>query len=358
MRSAISVCFSVVVLSMFIGGCSKPPDELYDEAIVAMSRGDRDKAERKLRTVVHQDPEFVEAHFQLAQLLESKGNSSDALPSYEKVISLRPTHAAAKFRLAEIHFRSDDFQKALTHIHPMVEGTAVYSLQDKTRAAQLSKMIQANKDAKDKIAELEQHFAGQQLQTATDRDKLEELADSYHFFGKLLVDRQNPERALEYQKKGSEIRTVLIRKFEEDVQQNPSDRDAKKRLADLHYKQAEVVLLTGALAEGVGLLKKSIEYDPSVARHYYALAQLAEKDGFTPREEILGYVRRAVELEPDNAVYRFSLAGFYCGDKRYEEGKRELEKILAMDPDPALKMQARARLAQVEKELAEQNQQP
>ncbi len=351
MRCAAVACFSVLIFSILICGCSKPPDELYDEAVVAMSRGDKEKAERKLRTAAHQDPEFVEAHYQLGQLLEGKGNVPEAIACYEKVTSLRPTHAAAKFRLGEIYFRQDEFDKALSQLQPMTEGNAVYSLQDKTRATQYSKMIQANKDAVEKIAELEK-------QSTSDPSILDELADAYHLYGKLLVDRQNPERALEYQKKGSDVRRELLQRLEEEFRQKPSDRKLATRLAELYYKEAEVVLLTGDLTKGVDLLKKSIECDPRIAKNYYALAQLAEKEGSFSREQILGYVRKAVDLDPGNAVYRFSLAGFYCGDKRYQEGKRELEKIIESSPDPALKLQAKARLAQVEKEIAEQNKQP
>jgi len=203
-------------LALFLligGGCSKPPDELYDEAVVAASRGDLPKAERKLRVVVRRDPEFVDAHFQLARIFEQTDRTSEAAQEYEKVVALRPTYSAALFRLAEIHFKNEEFGKALEQLRPMLGTEAVFSMQEKVQAARLNNMIAANKKQKEHLDELLKRFE-------TDPSCGEELADAHHEYGKRLVDCQEPQRAIENQEKGSAIRVPIIESYKKQLEKN------------------------------------------------------------------------------------------------------------------------------------------
>ena len=343
-RLLIALLAGCTVFS-FVTGCSKPPGELYDEAIVATTRGDFERAQRKLKVVVARDPEFVDAHFQLGKIYEIQRETDKARECYDQVVALQPTHSLALFALGQIYFRENRFDKALEQVKPVVEAQGTFSVREKVQAQVLMRAIEKNKDVKSKIDSLES-------QSKTDENVTEELSDAYHLYGKLLVERQMMQQAIEVSEQGSHLRKRFLKEYEARLRDHPTDAELSKRLGALYYKEAEVFLLLKDISSAVDSLRQTINYDPSVAKYHFALAQLAHESGSATQDELVELVKKAVELEPDNAQYHLSLAGFYCGVEDYRKGKAELEKVLELDPNPKAEAYARNRLKQLEQELA------
>jgi len=336
------ICFLLLVV-----GCSKPVPQLYDEAVVAMYRGSLDKAERKLLRVIKKDPKFEQAYFQLGQVKERQMDYEEAISAYQNVLALRENHTSALFRLTTLHFSRDEFGSALASLEPLLKEDIILGSRDRARAANLKKTIDENIAFKKKLTDLEKRMADGE-------DCVEELSDAYHEYGKMLVQRQSVQKAIDYQQESSQLRHVLLDRYSQQAEDNPYDATAAAVLGKIYYQDAELALLFKDVNKAVLALRRAISYDPSTAKYHYALAQLASKNGSVPKEEIITLVERAVEIDPDNPGYRLALAGFYCGSERFEDGKAQLEKVLASNPEPELAAHARARLTEVERELAKE----
>ena len=80
-----------------------------DEA--ALKRG-----EALLRTVIAQNPSSAEAQFELGKLLEDRGAWAESIPPLQKAMSIRPSYAAAHYRLAIAYAHTGRKQDAAEEI--------------------------------------------------------------------------------------------------------------------------------------------------------------------------------------------------------------------------------------------------
>lgn len=339
-----AIVLIVWLIPVLLSGCSKPAEDLFDEAVVASKRGDLKKAERKLKVAVRKDPEFIHAYLQLAQVYEARGKTEEAIEAYEKSISLRPGQASALMRLASIYFEQEKFQEALDQLSPILNENAVYSQAVKVQAAQMKVVVEKIKEAKEAIDRLEDT-----------PENAEPLSEAYYQYGKLLVETNKPQEASEFHQKALSLRESVVAKYQQMVLDNPSDASASTRLGELFYQNAEAYLMRGDVDSAVDALRRAVLSDDTQANYHFALAQLSDKQGATDREDIIALVEKAVRLDPDNPVYRFALAGFYSSDEKLEQGKAQLEKIIDMEDDPNVIARAKKHLALVEKKLAEQS---
>ncbi len=87
---AILLTLSIFSVNAFAGLSKKTDDEVYNEAVDLIMELDFKKAEKKLRTVLKNKPEFAEAHNNLAYCLRKQGsdNYEEALTHYNRAIEL------------------------------------------------------------------------------------------------------------------------------------------------------------------------------------------------------------------------------------------------------------------------------
>jgi tetratricopeptide (TPR) repeat protein len=74
-----------------------------------------DQAEKYYREAIALQPNFVGAHYGLAELLMARGREQQAIAEYEKCIEIEPRHIAARFQLAEAATRAGRFDDAIDH---------------------------------------------------------------------------------------------------------------------------------------------------------------------------------------------------------------------------------------------------
>jgi tetratricopeptide (TPR) repeat protein len=73
------------------------------------------EVEALLRQSVRVDPKFWPAHFELAQLEESRDNRENAIESLLRVVRLNPEYAPAHYSLAQLYAQSGDRPRAVEH---------------------------------------------------------------------------------------------------------------------------------------------------------------------------------------------------------------------------------------------------
>jgi TolB-like protein/DNA-binding winged helix-turn-helix (wHTH) protein/Flp pilus assembly protein TadD len=86
-------------------------------------------------------------------------------------------------------------------------------------------------------------------------------------------------------------------------------------------------------AEAERSYKRAIELNPnySVAHHWYGAGYLAAIPSKT--EEMISELRKAHELDPLSPMITTDLGAFLCYARRYDEGMKELQEVLKLDPD-------------------------
>lgn len=80
---------------------------VYAKALQAAGAGGdgSDRIEPLLREAIRRQPKFWETHFELAQVLEQRGNLAGAAVGFQTAIALNPKQAAPHYRLARVYER-------------------------------------------------------------------------------------------------------------------------------------------------------------------------------------------------------------------------------------------------------------
>ena len=89
------------------------PDALHLLGVVALERGDPDRAIQLIGKVLAVVPNFAEGHSNLGNALRAAGRLADACASYRRAIRLRPDFAAAHNNLGRVLCEQGDFAAAV-----------------------------------------------------------------------------------------------------------------------------------------------------------------------------------------------------------------------------------------------------
>jgi tetratricopeptide (TPR) repeat protein len=87
----------------------------FDQAMAALRSGDAAGAERGLRKALRAVPDFVEAQYNLAYVMQSAGRLEEAIAGYRRAIALHPRMAAAHNNLANALRTQGRADEALAH---------------------------------------------------------------------------------------------------------------------------------------------------------------------------------------------------------------------------------------------------
>jgi tetratricopeptide (TPR) repeat protein len=88
----------------------------FNLAVCYTKTGDMERAIATYRTLLGQNETLYEAHVNLAILLEQTGKRQDAGDQFEKAAALRPDDGQAQLNLGMFYMRSDEIDKAYTHL--------------------------------------------------------------------------------------------------------------------------------------------------------------------------------------------------------------------------------------------------
>jgi tetratricopeptide (TPR) repeat protein len=100
-----------------------------------------------------------------------------------------------------------------------------------------------------------------------------------------------------------------------------------------YFRAASEFLKAGESARAAPLLRKSLEINPNNAESRLTLANILSRDGKT--EAARTHLLKILELQPDHAEAHYGLADILSRDGKTEEAKTHLLKILELQPDNA-----------------------
>ncbi|HEU4929581.1 MAG TPA: tetratricopeptide repeat protein [Candidatus Krumholzibacteria bacterium] len=89
------------------------------------------EATGEYRRVLALKPEFFEAQFDLASVLEKQGQHEDALREYEKAAALKPQDAEARYNVGAMLLKQNRYDQALPHLEAAASIDSTHALASK-----------------------------------------------------------------------------------------------------------------------------------------------------------------------------------------------------------------------------------
>lgn len=304
-------------------------EALYQIALIEQKAGRNEEAISRFEASIEADPDNMQSRYSLAQMYEIRGDTAAALSAYAGILDRDPKNVVLLNHIGEISFLIGDadaargfFERAKS-IMPSHPATCLWlALLDE----QANRFAEAAGQIRDSAALSEDASLNLRLSYyLTQADKLPEAVavlekayqrwpdneDIAYFLGLGYDDLKKPQKAVEMMTQVLKLR--------------PDHRDARFQLGAIYEKLGDMVQVELQFKE----LLKSHPNDASALN--YLGYSLADRD--LKLDDAEGYIRKAVELQPDKGAYLDSLAWVLFKRGKNEESLEILDKAIAMLPD-------------------------
>jgi tetratricopeptide (TPR) repeat protein len=263
-----------------------------------------DKALPFYKKVVELRPTYPQIREKLAGCFIETGQTDAAIGVIEDLVKANPLSISAYDQLTQLYLKAGNQQKAL--------GTARQALllepQTLPRHLQVIDLLFKQKDYQS---------AADALEEARKRFPQAGLLTYYH--GVALSQIKQHDEAM--------------RAFEKAlVEAGNSQPDLLN--ADFYFDYGAAAEQAGQYVKATELFRKSIELDPANAARSYNYLGYMWIERSENLEEAGQFIRRALEMEPNNGAYIDSLGWLYFKQNRFEEALTELLRAAELLPEP------------------------
>ncbi len=252
-------------------------------------RDEKEKAIEAYKEALARDPEYLSALHSMAATYLTMGKREEAEAGFQRLLDLDPRNSRALFMLAEIQSRKKDYREAVELLNRALETGG-------ERAPTYNLMAEC-------LIELERlDEAEAAVRQAID---LQEDLRTAHFNLALIQEAKgDPEGA--------------IRAYEREIEISPKDHKS-------HFNLAKLYAGAGNLQKTIEHFRRSIEIDSSFAEGHLYLAKLYLDQG--DLEQAMDLAQKANELDPDPSLApmgHFILADVYNRMGRLQDAEREV----------------------------------
>lgn len=115
------------VLSLIVGCTGISPQNLYDQAVRSLEKGDYQKGINSLDRVIEFSPEFSEAYVNRGIAYDELGESEEAIANYDQAIQINSNLASAYYHRANAQHKLGDFQKAIDDYSQTIQLSPDYA---------------------------------------------------------------------------------------------------------------------------------------------------------------------------------------------------------------------------------------
>jgi tetratricopeptide (TPR) repeat protein len=305
----------------------------YQMGLMFDKTGKSEEAKAAFQKAVALKPELGEAHIALGQAYEKDDKPSDAADEYERYLKIVPDNSAVLFYLGGLYYKVKNYVAAenvflrARALNPK-DGNALFWLgmvgeqqKDWRKAARYLEEIRLQEETPLVLTRLSYYYSAQK-----------DYGRALKYLKKASrLDAQNPMAhyllGLAYMDAGK------LRPAEKSLlhalKLKPDMEEANFHLAILHDQQ-------GKFEEAVREMEKIIKLNP---RHTSALNYLgysfAERGIRLPEAE--AYIKRVIEIEPDNGSFIDSMAWVHFKMGRVADAEQELQRALTKLPDPVIR---------------------
>lgn len=129
MKKKLIISFFILLSLVFNPAYSDNFEEaanIYNEAIDVYKQDDVAQSIELFKKAIELDPDFYEAHYNLAQILMSINKNDEALIPLERIVKLKPNDSEALYNLGKIYYKKGFLSKAHEYLIKIADTSAQY----------------------------------------------------------------------------------------------------------------------------------------------------------------------------------------------------------------------------------------
>ncbi len=330
-------------------------DALHLSGVLALQSGRCQLAARLLERAITGNPDFAEAHYNLANTLRELEQYEDAVAAYQRALELKPDFVEAHINLASILHdlgRLDEAEASYRRaigVQPNVPEAhcnlgLVLGAQGDFEAAKAS-FCKTAEIAPDfaagyvNMANLQRQLGQPDEALATLREGVarnSESAELYFYLANLLVDADQGDTPL------AALREAILTHgdvragewYEEAIAAYRATLALRPDFAEAHNNLGNALQLADRYHEAIEAHKRAIELDASFAEAHCNIANALKSVGRT--DDAIEHCHQAIALRPDFGAAYYNLATIHGKARCQEPAINALESWLSYEPDNAI----------------------
>ncbi len=288
------------------------------EAAEALGRNDFAGAVPYLRAALADDPENVNARFNLAYALQSTGDEDGAIEQYSLIASRQPDLLEARQNLATLLMQAGRFGEAadeygaIAAANPDDPAPRMLAAMATERTGPPKAVVEAYR----RVLELDPSSLDARLGLARSLEASGMLLEAVEEYLRIADSTPHADQALlnlAERLDESGQRDTALDIFRRHASMNPDDPAVQEDLGLL-------LLEEGATGEAIGFLERSVKADPMGRRHS-ALAEAYRRSGRPDAAH--EQLRLAAEADPGNASGRLLYGSSLLQRQEFEGAARE-----------------------------------
>ena len=304
---------------------------LQSLGVIAAQRGDFTQAETLLRRALELQPDYIDAHNNLGNLLQLTMRLSEAETCYRRVLELQPGYANAYYNLGNL----------LQQVNRLSEAESCYRDALKLKPD----YAEANNNLGNVLQQTGRPFeaeASYRIALQMKPDYVEahnNLGNMFEKASRLSEAEASYRLALEFQP-DYPIAHFNLGKLLQQSDRLPEAETSYRRALDLKSDYADALISLGSLLQQIGRMSEAeasylrvLELKPDYIEAYNNLGILLENSNNLPEAE--AYYRQALELKPDYIESYNNLGNLLVNANRLTEAEVSYRRAMELQPDYA-----------------------
>lgn len=307
---------------------SPSPEQIFHDAMAAQQRGDDETAIAKYRELLEQRPEVVEVRANLGAALAHAGHYNEAIEQYRAALAKLPDNRALRLNLALAYYKKGAFAEAAENLDSLHQSEPA-DVRVATLLGDCYSRIGRDQDA---IAVL----------TPMEASHPDDLNVAWAL-GLALIHAGRPTEGLPRVVKVAErahnaeasllaAETYLgLSEFERAHEFAEAALRLNPRLKGLYSLSGRVKQYLGDFAGAKSDLEKALAENPGDFDAHVTMAAILNLERQIDAAE--QHAKRALEIKPSSPLARYELARVQRSRGDIEAAVRNLETVVAAEPD-------------------------
>lgn len=311
--------------------------------------GYADDAEMLWRETLALDPSYIPARIRLADVMLKSNRIEEAAQVYAEVHAMDSRNPYALLGLGRVAIASQDWQAAREHL----EASSRYSdgkigrdllvtALENMGEVRLAEVIRGEAKASGSFVDIPDPWLADVMTDCYDPAQLMNMGGLAAFAGDVWGGIEWSKRALELDPDNAGAHFQIGQMYFQSSQLNEAMRhfqlatQYRPDFSDAWLKQVEIEERRGNADAAEDLFYRGFMKCPQSPAYNLHYAMRLMKSG--ERKQAMAYLKKSIELNPNEAPAYIQLASNYFGLDRIEEGREALETALRVEPGNRLAM--------------------
>jgi len=315
--------------------------EMNEVANLLNMKGHTEDALTIYKRMVERDPLDGEAWISLAELYNNTHRANEVISTYQNALENNPDNIALLVSFGNYCLEQNDWECAITHFEK-AESLANGVLKSKIQKTLCAVYFYAGKERKaltvlDNMIETKRDDAALYFSLGKSMDFLERYEEAVDYFGKGFehsIDEISERQIFDVYRLYANALIRLnrhddaIELIHDEASAYIKDRDSLKIL------EASIYMNMKRYNDAIEIYKWFVDSDPKNVQNILWLAQAyASAKNYKKAEETL---MKVSDIDPENVRHLFQLSLIYDSTGQFENAEKALNKVLKMQPNNSL----------------------